>query len=48
MFVEYVNYHSTFNILGAIHMKDFRPVALTFVVAKCMERIVCIQLEFFS
>ena len=31
-------------IPGAIHMKDFRPVALTSVVAKCMERIVCAQL----
>ena len=25
-------------------MNDFRPVALTYILAKCMERIVCNQL----
>ena len=29
---------------GAKEMNDFRPVALTSIIAKCMERIVCNQL----
>lgn len=29
---------------GAVSMKDFRPVALTSIVAKTMERVVCSQL----
>ena len=29
---------------GAREFNDFRPVALTSIVAKCMERLVCNQL----
>ena len=29
---------------GAKEINDFRPVALTLIIAKCMERIVCNQL----
>jgi len=33
------------NISGAKLMKDFRPTALTSILAKCMERIVCNHLS---